>query len=109
LTEWLRSFSAKRRDRVVTHPATPSTTSPQRNDDMASEIVATPQNPAIQAFAGYDASVFISWLGSIGDVMLNKGEPPAETAADLGGLILALSEAARELQEREMQKARATP
>lgn len=68
---------------------------------MASESVA------IEAFAGYESGVFLSWMEAVGDVMLNGGEvsSPA-TAQDLGGLFMALSRAAKELQQRELDRAR---
>ncbi|RRN80376.1 hypothetical protein EIM50_00550 [Pseudoxanthomonas sp. SGD-10] len=68
---------------------------------MATESVA------IEAFAGYESGVFLSWMEAVGDVMLNGGEASSSaTAQDLGGLFMALSRAAKELQERELEQVR---
>jgi hypothetical protein len=68
---------------------------------MATESVA------IEAFAGYESSVFLGWIEAVGDVMLNRGEvADSVTAQNLGGLLLALSRAANELQQRELDRTR---
>lgn len=63
-------------------------------------------NQPIKAFEGYDSSVFLSWLETVGDIMLNNGQCPQESMAHLGGMMLALSAAAQELHERELDRAR---
>lgn len=61
------------------------------------------EQEAIRAFTHYDSSVFLGWLEAVGDMMLNNGECTSrEAQRHLGGMILALSMAASELQEREL-------
>lgn len=64
-------------------------------------------NEAIHAFSHYESGVFLSWMEAVGDVMLNGGEVSSPARAqDLGGLFMALSRAAKELQQRELEQAR---
>jgi len=59
-------------------------------------------NHSIKALEGYDSGVYLDWLEAVGDVMMG-GSPLAKgTVEGIGGLILALSAAAKELQEREL-------
>lgn|GEM_PF-2520487 len=59
-------------------------------------------NQPIKAFEGFDSSVFLSWLEGLGDIMANSGNCPRESIANMGGMVMALSRAARELQAREL-------
>ena len=59
-------------------------------------------NHPIKALDGYDSSVYLAWLEAVGDVMMG-GHPLAKnTVVNIGGMILALSAVAQELQEREL-------
>ena len=69
------------------------------------ESVTVAQGP--QAFAGWDSSVFMSWLRAMSDMMLSKADGAQmapETLSNYGGLMHALTQAANELQERERNK-----
>lgn len=78
---------------------------------MAIESVAEawPEGFGPKAMAYQDSSVYMAWVRSIGDLMLNAtGDAlPAGTTSNLGGLILALAEAASELEERDRARWRA--
>ena len=56
-----------------------------------------------KAFACYDSSVYLAWLKAIGDLMMNADKDclPGRATSNLGGLVLALSEAASELAEAD--------
>lgn len=61
------------------------------------------EQEVIRAFSHYDSSVFLGWIEAVGDVMVNGGETSNQkTAANLGGMFMALANAASELQEREL-------
>lgn len=75
---------------------------------MATESVVETLDDKVgpRAFAVYDSSVYLAWLGAIGGVMMNAGSDmlPGKDTANLGGLILALAEAAQEVDERDRNR-----
>lgn len=67
---------------------------------MATETV--PQ--ALEAFEGYDQSVFLQWMEALADLIHSQGKPGVmdeQTMPIVGGLMNALVQAAQELGERE--------
>lgn len=75
---------------------------------MATESVVESYEDKVgpKAFASYDSSIYLAWLGAIGGVMMNSGSEmlPGRDAANLGGLILALTEAAQEVDEQDRKR-----
>lgn len=75
---------------------------------MATESVVESYEDKVgpRAFAVYDSSVYLAWIGAIGGVMMNAGSDmlPGKDAANLGGLILALTEAAQEVDEKDRKR-----
>lgn len=75
---------------------------------MATESVVETLDDKVgpKAFASYDSSVYLAWLGAIGGVMMNAGSEmlPGRDTSNLGGLILALTEAAQEVDENDRKR-----
>lgn len=72
---------------------------------MATETV--PQAP--KAFAGWDSSMYLVWIRAMSDMMLCNADPGTmerHTLSNYGGLMHSLSEAAAEMQERELAETR---
>ena len=72
---------------------------------MATESVVegSPEMFGPKALGHYDSSVYLAWLRAIGDLMMNASRDPlpGHATSNLGGLVLALSEAAQELAEQD--------
>jgi hypothetical protein len=78
---------------------------------MATEsVIELDQQAGPKAFAPYDASMYMGWIGNIAELMslCGKDPLPGKTVADLGYLILAMSESVVELNERDLEEARGT-
>lgn len=72
---------------------------------MATESVTT----GLKAFEGYDSSIYMSWLSAMSDMLMADGDASVmapHTLANYGGLMFAVTEAAKELQERERNEAK---
>ena len=72
---------------------------------MATETV--PQ--ALDAFDGYDQSVFLQWMEALTDLVHSQGKPglmDEQTMSIVGGLMYSLVQAAQELGERERKETR---
>ncbi len=77
---------------------------------MAPETVTqAPGNQALDAFDGYDQSVFLQWLEALTDLVHSQGQPglmDEGTMPIVGGLMYSLVQAAKELGEREAEERR---
>lgn len=71
---------------------------------MAIQSVSDPARAPGPAAMNQDASVYLAWLQSMGEVLMNiraNDSIDGRAAANYGGLILALAEAAEELVDKE--------
>lgn len=72
---------------------------------MATETL--PQAP--KAFAGWDSSMYLAWIRAMSDMMLTGGDPNTmaeHTLSNYGCLMHSLTEAAEEMQARELAEMR---
>lgn len=61
----------------------------------------------LEAFAGYDQSVFLQWMEALTDLVHSQGKPglmDEQTMPNVGGLMYALVQAAKELGERQAKE-----
>lgn len=72
---------------------------------MAIESVPT-NPPGPTAMGIQDASVYMGWIQSMGEVLMHADGVDSRVVANYGGLILALAESADELMQKELQEAR---
>ena len=73
---------------------------------MATESVTT----GLKAFEGFDSSIYMSWISAMSDMLLSNGDASVmdeHTLANYGGLMFAVTEAAKEVQDRERAEVRA--
>lgn len=71
---------------------------------MAIQSVSDPIREPGPAAMNHDASVYLAWIQSMGEVLMNIRATDAidgRAAANYGGLILALAEAAEEQADKE--------
>jgi hypothetical protein len=71
---------------------------------MAIQSVSDPIREPGPAAMNHDASVYLAWIQSMGEVLMNvraNDVIEGQAVANYGGLILALAEAAEELADKE--------
>ncbi len=62
-----------------------------------------PQGP--KAFTGWDSSMYLVWIRAMSDMLLSNSDPGTmdkHTLSNYGGLMHSLTEAAEEMQAREL-------
>jgi len=74
--------------------------------EMTTKTEFNPERGPV-AMGTYDSSVYLAWIETMAEVLSSvspKTHLPGEVAASYGGLMMALSEAAKELMHREIRE-----